>query len=845
VVGALALMACASSNIGDLQQRDKFHMSAQPPVTFSDRPCVLAFVARLVYGLLLVAVAWGFGAHAQGSDSPQVAPDRRVALSDAERAYLAQKGDIKMCVQPDWLPYERINEKGQHEGIGAEMIALMQERLGIKVVLYPTKEWAASVAAIRARECDILSMSANVPSRRDVMNFTQPYIVQPLVIATQAREIFIKDGSEIGNRKIGIIKGYVFVAMLRSRYPGIQITEVAGTADGLERVRKGELWGYIDTMPTIAYSLQKYSMQDLKISGKLDFTLDLCVTSRNDEPMLGTIMQKATDAISEEERRAIINKWISVRVEHGVDYALIWKLGAGMSVLLLGFYIWNRKLAKFNRAIGEKNVLIEQQHQMVVHTLERVAALLNNAGQGFLSFGADLRVASEFSQACVVLLGVAPGGCAADELLFPQDRTGRKLMRDCIADALAETDSLRRSMFLSLIPSELRLNDRVLKAEFIAIDTGIMTVLSDVTAQSLLEQKVVQETRRMEMILAAVTDGPDFFATVDEFRTFAVTGGQAWDRLADADLYRAIHTFKGSFNQLGFYHLPKALHSVETQLQAMLGATDGNAKPGHDEVIEMVFAHPWLALLEQDLSTINETLGEDFLRRRGVVTLSPEQAKRFERLAGEFLKMPHLNEQHRLAATELALLRSISLSKELSEYDRLVQQIAKRLDKEVTPLVVERADVRIDPDAFGPFLRSLGHVFRNAVDHGIEDPETRYAAGKSEAGTIACRVSRVDGTVVLEISDDGAGIDEVTLRRRAASLKVGNTADWSREDLVFADGLSCRDNATELSGRGVGMAAVRAEVVRLGGSVQVQSSAARGTRFTFSIPLTHSERIAA
>ncbi len=321
--------------------------------------------------LALLVCSLGLAASGGGANPPSASV--RVALTEAERAYLAQKGTLKMCVQPDWLPYERINEKGQHEGIGAEMVALMRSRLGVNIELYPTLQWEESLAAIRERKCDLLSMSANVPSRRDAMNFTRPYIIQPLVIATQAREMFIKDGAEIGRRKIGIIKGYVFVAMLRDRYPDIQITEVRSAHEGLELVRTGELWGYIDTMPTIAYSLQEFSMLDLKISGKLDFTLDLCVTTRSDEPLLADIMQKATDTISDEENRAIINKWISVRVDQGFDYALLWKFAGGAAVVLLGVVVWNRRLARFNREIAEQHRIVEAKN----HTLEVTIARLN------------------------------------------------------------------------------------------------------------------------------------------------------------------------------------------------------------------------------------------------------------------------------------------------------------------------------------------------------------------------------------------------------------------------------------------------------------------------------------
>lgn len=326
-----------------------------------------------VMAAVLALLVSGLGVAASGGPANLPTTNVRVALTEAERAYLAQKGTLRMCVQPDWLPYERINEKGQHEGIGAEMVALMRSRLGVNIELYPTSQWEESLAAIRARKCDLLSMSANVPSRRDAMHFTRPYIVQPLVIATQAREMFIKDGAEIGKRKIGIIKGYVFVAMLRNRYPDIQITEVRSAHEGLEMVRTGELWGYIDTMPTIAYSLQEFSMLDLKISGKLDFTLDLCVTTRSDEPLLADIMQKATDTISDEENRAIINKWISVRVDQGFDYALLWKLVGGAAVVLLGVVIWNRRLARFNREIAEQHRIVEAKN----HTLEVTIAHLN------------------------------------------------------------------------------------------------------------------------------------------------------------------------------------------------------------------------------------------------------------------------------------------------------------------------------------------------------------------------------------------------------------------------------------------------------------------------------------
>jgi len=459
---------------------------------------------------------------------------------------------------------------------------------------------------------------------------------------------------------------------------------------------------------------------------------------------------------------------------------------------------------------------------------EQVASLLDNSGQGFLSFGGDLVVEPAYSRACELMLGRSPAGRAADDLLFPSDPRARRLMRDCVADAIGESNPGDKSMFLSLVPSETRVGGRTLHIDYIPIETGIMVVLSDVTDERALAQQVARESRRLEMIVAAVTDGGDFFSAIDEFRDFIKGGAAALQSRTPASVYRAIHTFKGTFNQLGFYHLPEELHAVETALQAQ------SDEAGGELLAATVFAKNWTDLLDWDLRTVVDALGADFLARRGVVTLSPEQAQRYERLAARLLRSNHVGEQDRDPLAELSIIRAVSLRKELGYYDRFIHRIAAALDKDVGPLVLEGEDVRVNPDTFGPLLRSLGHVFRNAVDHGIEDPETRFAAGKNEAGTITCRISRSSKTLRLEIADDGGGIDEGALRRRAAALGVAGGAGLT--ELVCVDGLSCRNEVTDLSGRGVGMASVRAAAVKLGGDMQVISRPGQGTSVKFEIP---------
>ncbi len=163
--------------------------------------------------------------------------------------------------------------------------------------------------------------------------------------------------------------------------------------------------------------------------------------------------------------------------------------------------------------------LLNKNNHAISNALEQTATLLNNSKQGFFTFGADMNVLGTYSQACVALLGTIPTGHNADDLLFPysQNNAKRKLMRTCIEDALQAKTSFLATMYLELIPTELRIDGKVLIAQYIPIQHGIMVVLSDISEQIDANKKTQEEKNSNAMILAAVTDGPDFIATVNEF----------------------------------------------------------------------------------------------------------------------------------------------------------------------------------------------------------------------------------------------------------------------------------------------------------------------------------------
>ena len=185
--------------------------------------------------------------------------------------------------------------------------------------------------------------------------------------------------------------------------------------------------------------------------------------------------------------------------------------------------------------------------------------------------------------------------------------------------------------------------------------------------------------------------------------------------------------------------------------------------------------------------------------------------------------------------------RMAPFSRMLPRLRRIVRQVSGELEKEVE-FHVHNAEGELDRNLLERMVPPLEHMLRNAVDHGIESKEMRKNFGKPPVGRIDLLISREGGDVVIEISDDGAGIDVETVRAKAVeSGLMASDADLRDDEIcqfVLAPGFSTAKSVTQISGRGVGMDVVHSEVKQLGGSIQIATSVGKGTRFIVRVPFT-------
>lgn len=172
---------------------------------------------------------------------------------------------------------------------------------------------------------------------------------------------------------------------------------------------------------------------------------------------------------------------------------------------------------------------------------------------------------------------------------------------------------------------------------------------------------------------------------------------------------------------------------------------------------------------------------------------------------------------------------------------RVVRQAGMDTGKQVH-LTLEGTHGELDRNVLDRMVAPLEHMLRNSVAHGLEAPEQRRAAGKPEEGEIAIRLHREGSEIVLDVADDGAGLDREAIRRRAIERGLlpadAQPSEQELDNLIFASGFSTADQVSQLAGRGVGMDVVGNEVRQLGGSVDIQSVRGQGVRFTLRLPQT-------
>ncbi len=459
-------------------------------------------------------------------------------------------------------------------------------------------------------------------------------------------------------------------------------------------------------------------------------------------------------------------------------------------------------------------LVYESAKEQMVRSLEasgaRTRLVLDNIGDGFLLVGPDGVVTGEHSRAVAHWFGPVSGQHLWDYLC--DDDTARLRFRLGWEELVA--DVLPRELLVEQMPARVRRGERTFSVHYRVVGgdrvDAVVVITRDITLELAASAAEEERAEHVDLFERFARDPEGFRGFLRECRALAEGVGASVGDLQR----RMLHTLKGNAAIFGASRVASWCHRLEDRLAADEALSD-------DDLHEL---RRRLAAVEGRFATLLDA-------RAGQLNV---EAADVDALRAA------LRAHAPLAVLESHLdgWRGEPLRVVLERMAEQARGLARRLGHGDIETEVDAPHVRVPRGRFDGLVAVCAHLLRNAVDHGMEPRDARVAQGKPATPQMRFAARLDEGAVVFTLADDGRGVDWEKVRAKAQSRGMPHA---TREDLVaalFADGLSTRSSVSEISGRGVGMAAVRESVARLGGTLEIQSEPGQGTALTITLPNT-------
>lgn len=316
-----------------------------------------------------------------------------ISLTTEEKDYIHTRKSIKLVVDPDWYPYEKIDENGLHQGIASDLLSLISKRTGLKFELIKTKDWDKSILKAKNKEADVISLLNETEERNKWLLFSNPYYSDPNVIITREEHDYVANLSRLSNETIVLPKGTSIEERVRKDYPMLKILLVDSEAKAIEMVDKKKADLTLRSLTMAAYIIKNDGYFNLKIAGEVPEyknNLRIGIVDKNDL-LLKSILDKGIATISQQEIQTAINNHISLKVQLGFDYKLFIIIFGAFSLVLIIILYKNKKIQDLNNSLKlkqqeisitseklfEKDIL----HQTILNTSPDAIILSNLSGE--------------------------------------------------------------------------------------------------------------------------------------------------------------------------------------------------------------------------------------------------------------------------------------------------------------------------------------------------------------------------------------------------------------------------------------------------------------------------------
>ncbi|MGB0832976.1 MAG: transporter substrate-binding domain-containing protein [Psychrobium sp.] len=261
-----------------------------------------------------------------------------IEFTDQEKAYLLSKPVITMTGDPNWLPYEGLDEQGNYVGIVPDMLDLFEERLGIVFKREIGSSWIDSVKLFESNQVDVISETYQSDIGDNTL-YTNAYLSSPIVLIMRDKQQFVGDYRDVAPLELGLIENYGYTKQVEQSFPDKVFFRYGDIDVGLNAVATGKVDVLFATLAQASYHMASQGMNNLRIVGQTPFKTKLSFGTHKDNQLLVSILNKALLSVSQNEKQDIVQRWGDEKFVSHVDYSLV-ALVFAIAVFFLGLIIW-------------------------------------------------------------------------------------------------------------------------------------------------------------------------------------------------------------------------------------------------------------------------------------------------------------------------------------------------------------------------------------------------------------------------------------------------------------------------------------------------------------------------
>ena len=785
-------------------------------------------------------------------------PDLR--LTDDETAWLKAHPVIRVGIDREFAPYEWFDEKGQFVGINAEILRLLEGKLGVRFEVAKGKSWQETLDMAKAGQLDMLSDAVSTPERRAYLNFTSDFIKSPIVILNDQRKGYIANLDQLHGKRVAIKQGYFMQELLARDHPQITLLATPNELAAFALIKEGKADAYVGDAPSLNFLLQQAGEMDLRLAGTTEYASEHSMAVIHGHPELLSILEKTLAAIPQVELDGVLNRWMSLRIEQGLPLRFVLLSGVGALFLLMLFALWVWRLRRevMARTAVEKALEERERHfeQLLQNSFDTVVILDAQGVQRYVSASAEK--VHGYSSAELVDIPVI------EQMIHPDDQAQvRAAFRQIVETGYGGAEYRHRCKGGGWVHLEARGTNQLANPDI----RGVVVNVRDITEQKQAELKYHTLFDKMldgfavhEIICDAVGKPVDYRYLsvnpaferitglkaentvglrvlelfpgleaywIDTYGRVALTGEAAHfeNFVAELDKHFEVTAFRPAPGQFAcLFQDVTARKAAEAELKKYRQHLEELVESRTAELLTAkVVAETasraksaFLANMSHELRTpMSGVLGMIGLARRrmtdatGLDQLDKAKlsAERLLRVLNDVLDLSKI-EAERMALENVPLQLGESVESVLGLLEHGATQKGLMLSKDL-PADLARQILKGDP------LR-LGQVLFNLLGNAIKF---------TEQGAVNLRIRLVEETaeavrVRFDITDTGIGIEPEAISRLFTSFEqVDNSM------------------TRKYGGSGLGLAISKRLVELMDGEIGVQSTPGQGSTFWFVVPL--------